>query len=386
MTGRRNWIRSLFALALVAVFVSAGTLFAGKGGNKPPKDDPPPEPPTISYSMKLLGTLGGASSSAMAMNELGDVVGESEMVDGGDSFVYFNNTGTMHRLGDLVTAADQDKWHWTSNKAYGINSQGQICMWLQQKVPHHASHAVRISLVFDEDGIVVPGQAEVEIVAPDPSYATDINEFGDVTGEYGYTGAFVYSDEIGFDDIGDLGGGYAHPAAINNFGQVAGTSENAAGETFAFRYTPGLGMAGLGVIETAGPNNTDRSVGRDLNDLGDVVGWATAGKRKGLSVYHAFREAGQGMESLGTLGKPESWAKSVNSSGAIIGEAYDTPNRDELEFLYTDEIGMVELAPLITNLPPDTGFVTRQINDAGQICGTIYLADGAQAFLLTPNP
>ena len=48
MTRKRKWTHSLFALALLAIFVSAGTLLAGKGGNKPPKDDPPPPDITMS--------------------------------------------------------------------------------------------------------------------------------------------------------------------------------------------------------------------------------------------------------------------------------------------------------------------------------------------------
>ena len=81
MSRKRKWTHSLFALAMLAVLVSAGTLLGGK----PPKDDPPPDDPpseiTISYSITLLGTLGG-DSVAWGMNEWGDVVGRSQTAVG----------------------------------------------------------------------------------------------------------------------------------------------------------------------------------------------------------------------------------------------------------------------------------------------------------------
>jgi probable HAF family extracellular repeat protein len=391
MTDRRKWTHSLFALALLAVFVSAGALLAGNNGKKPPKDDPPPDDPpteiTISYTMTLLGTLGGSTSSVTAINEQGDVVGKSQMADGTkEIFVYFNNSGTMHRLRDLVTPTDQLDWSWTSNTAHGINSQGQICMWLQRTNPY-ASHAVRISLVFDEEtGVVIPGQAAVEIVAPDPSYATGINENGDVTGEYLYSVAFVY-DTDGYREIGDLGGGYAHPAAINNLGQVPGTSENADGDVRAFLYTPGFGMEDLGIIKTWKDRfKADDSFGRDLNDSGVVVGDAAAGNQKGLHANHAFSEAGEGMVDLGTLGGGlDSAAFSINATGDVIVRGNDEDGQ-ERSFLYTDDFGMLDLEPLITNLPANIQITARQINDAGEICGRIIYTDGtAEAFVLTPN-
>ncbi len=307
MTRKRKWTHSLFALALLALFVSAGTLLADKGGKKPPKDEPPA--PNISFSMTLLPTLGGDTSAATAMNELGDVVGSSQMADGTkEPFVYFNNTGTMHRLRDLVTEEDEATWFWGSKGPAGINSSGQICMWLQQSDPH-ASHAVRISLVFDVAGAVIPGQAAVEIVAPHPSSAEDINELGDATGNYTSSSvAFVYTDTAGFKEIGDLGSGWSFALAINNCGQVAGTSDNADGDGRAFRYTPGFGMEDLGIIETWENQKKNRfgradySHGRDLNDSGVVVGNAAAGMQKGSFANHAFSESGQGMVDLGTLG------------------------------------------------------------------------------------
>jgi probable HAF family extracellular repeat protein len=388
MTGRCKWTRTLFTLVLLAVFLCTGTLLAGRGGNKPPKDPPPT--PDISYSITLLDTLGGASSGGDAMNELGDVVGYSAIAGTPKPFVYRRNTGEIVNLYDLFTQEDRDRW--ISWWPYGINSLGQIC-GSAYKAGDANEFAVRFTPEdTDNSGNVV--LAHVDILAPASirSNAADINEFGDVTGWYidgnGSWRAFVYTDEDGLEDIGDLGSGGAVGAAINNSGQVTGYSDNADGKTRAFRFTPGTGMVDLGIIKKGGPDIWgDNSSGNDINDSGVVIGQSSAGARKGWSRVNVFREAGQGMEDLGTLGGSRSQAGSVNSHGDIVGWAHDEDNQT-VYFLYTDEFGMVELEPLITNLPADTSKIkVSQINDAGEICGTISYTDATEeAFLLTPLP
>jgi len=390
LTTRSRSTNPLFAMAVIAVLVSVGTNLAAKGKPKPPTPTP-----TISYSIAPLGTLGGAWSRATAMNELGDVVGYSEtnetvMTSDGEvaiaePFVYLSNTETMYRLRDLVTEYDQANWFWRDSLPAGINSLGQICMTLQQTDPY-ASYAVRISLVFDQAGIVIPSQAAVEIVGPNFSGAGDINEFGDVTGQSGSQPAFVYTDEFGYEELPQLGNGNAGGEAINNLGQVTGLDLNANEEIRAFRYTPGFGIEDLGVIESGGPTNRDASYGNDINDSGMVVGLATAGKQKGVAVTHAFREGGSGMDDLGTLGGRNSYAYGINQQGSIVGDAYDA-NGKERPFLYTNETGMIELEPLITNMPVNSIlFNAIRINDVGKIIANIGFTDGSsEACLLTPN-
>lgn len=388
MTESRKWTHSLFALTMLGVFISAGTPLAGKGKPKPP----PPPTPTLSYSITLLGTLGGFASEASDINERGDVVGRSQTADGSWApFVYFIDTHEMVDLRDLLTPADQLLWRWDLFNPKGMNSTGQICggaLKLNESGTLQ-KYAVRITQQ-------VGGTALVEIVSPVASVkaeAEGINEFGDVTGSYqwpeGIVHAFAYSDfsEPQAQDIGDLGGSRAAGFAINNLGEITGWSDNADGESHAFVFIPGEGMQDLGIIKNA--RGWNYSYGAALNDSAVVVGRSIAGMQHGSPVDHAFREAGNGMDDLKTLdGDSDSGAMSINSDGETVGWSVGRDSRWR-GFLYSGEFGMLDLDSLITNLPAGTTGIVRwgiQINNAGEICGSFTFTGGtAEAFLLTPN-
>lgn len=151
------------------MFVLAGTLLAGKGGKKPPKDEPPA--PNISFSMTLLGTLGGSSSEAWAMNEWGDVVGKSKTADGTWApFVYFSDSEEMVDLRDFLTQDDLDLWRWDLFAPRDINSglagrPKQICGGAL-KSETLQGYAIRITLPQQVGG-TAPGATGVSPVLLD---------------------------------------------------------------------------------------------------------------------------------------------------------------------------------------------------------------------------
>ncbi len=88
--------------------------------------------PTVSYSLTLLGTLGGKFSIAEGLNEEGDVVGWSLPAVGGASHAFLNTTDgngarVMLDLNDLLAPADQALW--LLQEASDINDNGQIVGW-----------------------------------------------------------------------------------------------------------------------------------------------------------------------------------------------------------------------------------------------------------------
>ena len=49
-----RWTSLLLLVTLSVTLCMIGSIHAGKGGKKPPRDDPPPTP-SISYSVTMLG-------------------------------------------------------------------------------------------------------------------------------------------------------------------------------------------------------------------------------------------------------------------------------------------------------------------------------------------
>jgi len=102
-------------------------------------------------------------------------------------------------------------------------------------------------------------------------------------------------------------------------------------------------------------------------------------------VLHAFSYRNGAMNDLGTLGGSSSSASAINSAGLIVGYATDS-NEVANAFLYDGS----QMINLMTLLPPNSGWTNLAsadgINDAGQIIGSGYLADGEfQGYLLTLN-
>ena len=161
------------------------------------------------------------------------------------------------------------------------------------------------------------------------------------------------------EDLGTLPGDDSSVAsAINENGDVVGWSMGPAGPR-AFLHTRAGGMVAL-----PGLPDRPRSVARDINDAGVIVGSASAG---GTDLGHAVLWSGGSVQDLGTLGTgfySEAWG--VNNLGEVVGWS-DTSGASGLTgvhgFLYSEAEGMVDLTPT-----SDTGYA-EDINDAGQVTG-----------------
>ena len=170
------------------------------------------------------------------------------------------------------------------------------------------------------------------------------------------------------EDLGALPGDTGSVAwAINAQGDVVGWSNGPAG-TRAFLFTDAGGLTAL-----PGLPDRPRTVARDINDAGEIVGSANAG---GTDLGHAVLWSGGSVADLGTLGGgaySEAWG--INNAGQVVG--YSSTSGGGFfshAFLYTPSVGMVDLTP-----ESDTGYAT-DINDVGQVTGYKTAFGGYHAF------
>ena len=180
------------------------------------------------------------------------------------------------------------------------------------------------------------------------------------------------------ENLGTLGGWWSEAVAINNAGQVAGTSLKADNYGRAFLKNSGEDMQDLGTVTGAGS-----SFAFGLNNSGQVVGYVD-----NPQPYLAFlKNPGQDMQNLGTLGGACSWAYGINDAGQVVGWAEDTTSHFKA-FLWEKGV-MYNLNHLTVNLPGNGEWpgvflgTATAINDRGCIAG--FTGNWPpHAFLLTP--
>jgi len=343
----------------------------------------------VQYGITDLGTLGGIYSLAYAINDSGQVVGESVTSNGYTRAFLYSGSGPMQDLGTLGGA---------SSKAFGINNSGQVVG--TAPLSSGRDHA----FLYSGGG---PMQDLGTLSAPGFSYSTSeargINNSGQVVGGglYNFYGpvdyrAFLYSGNGSMIDLGKPIGSYgAEARAINDSGQVVGNAFYSGSYdtvTRAFFYggdggpMQDLGTLGFdfGIMATA------------INNSGQVVGSATAAWYPDCYASHAFLYSGNGpMKDLGTLTTPNlvyasSSASGINDSGQVVGRS--TPLRGDYPphaFLYTGDGPMQDLNDLVVPSSAWTLTEATAINNKGQIVGYgTNPAAQTHAFLLTPllNP
>jgi probable HAF family extracellular repeat protein len=299
---------------------------------------------TFLYSggtVQFLGSLGGTSSQANAINDTGEVVGGAD-VGNSQQHAFLYAGGQTQDLGTLGGF---------NSFAAGINQSGQITGTAQLGgVGDPPSHAFLYSGGKMHDLGDLAGLG---------SNGTAINDSGQIAGfsEIYITGAqhaFLYSGG-NMKDLGTLGGLDSLANAMNNSGQVVGNSETAGGVFHAFLYSNET-MQDLGTL-----GGTSDAVG--INDAGEIVGVSNVNDSR-----HAFLYTDGTMYDLSNLvtsadGDTFYDAIGINAGGQIIGYAR-TPSGNTIEALLT---------PSAVPLPPASGMGLGMIGliASGAFCGRL---------------
>ena len=329
----------------------------------------------IQYKVVDLGTIGGDSSSASAINDSGQIVGWSEYIPG--DWVYhatiFDYTREGYNL-DLGTLGGN------CSRAECLNNIGQIIGWAGTSQGNGKHERATL---FDPTGS--GNNLSLGTLGATRSGANSINNLGQIVGSH-YRGQAILFGAIGSDNnipLGTLGGWYSGALSINDAGQIVGVAMNTheLWRATLFDCTETGNNIDLGTL------GGDCSYAKSINDVGQVVGEAEY--ESGSEFTHAtiFDVSGAGNNiDIGTLGGSVSVANSINAAGQIIGCAQDSQGRSRATLF--DPTGAGNNFDLNTLIDPVSGWTlvsANDINKSGWIVGDGINPYGeSHAFLLVP--
>ncbi len=194
--------------------------------------------------------------------------------------------------------------------------------------------------------------------------ALAINDAGQVVGSSqtakGEQHAFLWMATSGMTDLGTLGGTFSRAFAINQAGHVAGMSALPSGERRPFLWTPSDGMKDLGTFG----GTSGRA--RGINDLDQVVG----SSRLPDGSFHAFLwSAAQGLTDLAPLVGNNSEANRINNRQQVVGgNSIQCLPTVTIAFLWSAREGFRDLGAL-GHTDPCGGAIARAVNELDQAVG-----------------
>jgi len=198
-------------------------------------------------------------------------------------------------------------------------------------------------------------------------------------------------------DIGTLGGNSSYASAINEYGQVVGSSTTADGQGRAFLWEKSSGMTNLGTIPSNYNycysygydycNSYTSSYATAINDYGQVIGISSIADGRRAFLW----DKNSGMINLGTLEGFDSngyiikfsVATEMNNYGQVVGYSLIAGGRMR-PFFWDKSSGISDLKDLVW-APGWTLNSVVGINNAGQMAGSGYYNGQQRAFVLTPK-
>jgi probable HAF family extracellular repeat protein len=154
------------------------------------------------------------------------------------------------------------------------------------------------------------------------------------------------------------------PQAMNNRGQVVGSSTTDEGTSHAVLWSTSNHALDLGTL--GGP----RSIARDINEAGMITGSADVIEFGSLRT--AFRYENGTMQALSGLEGTVSEGLAINEAGDIAGTVFDLMANRIQAMVHRDGV------PTIIDLPATWHSEAVDINDAGAVVGTLSVAGSGE--------
>ena len=241
-------------------------------------------------ALRDLGTLGGRNSSAAGFSGAGRVIGYSETASG-ESHVFAWENGVMTDLGPLGTLGGD--W----SEGFSVNNAIQIVGRSQT-----ANGGIRAFIWANGVMRRLPG------LEKNAARAFGINNAGYVVGAWRQKGkpdhAFLVRNGV-VTDLGTLGGRVSAATAISPDNRVVGSSNTANGRNHAYLWDQGV-MTDLGTL--GGRSSSAQAIG----PLGHVVGQAQIPS----GTYHASSGRTASCQTLAPVRRPASTARAGSWAAA----------------------------------------------------------------------
>jgi probable HAF family extracellular repeat protein len=389
-------LKSVFASAVLVTLTVSLPVVAQVSGSSPSH-----------YSVINLGTLGGSASNGYGgVNNRGWVTGDANLSGDQTEHAFLWRDGVMTDLGTLgglnssvPTPVKDDKGLVVGGaQSATVDPLGEFWGAAYFCTANNCQGWQNLQLGFIwRDGVM----SELQPIGGNNSEAFGINNRGQAVGiaetavqdancvppQVRDFEAVIWEPKEG--EIQELpmlpGDAVAAALAINDKGQVVGTSGSCAVPDFLFFSTSAFHAVlwqNGSVIDLGSFGGLVNNSALAINNAGQVVGMSDL---PGDTTTHAFFLDNGLMTDLGTLpGDFSSTANDINSKGQVVGSSCDV-NFNCRAFLWEKGV----MTDLNTLIPPDTELQLisgEGINDRGEISGTAFDPNTGEspAFLAIP--
>jgi probable HAF family extracellular repeat protein len=303
------------------------------------------------HGVRDLGTLGGPTAEALAINNAGQVTGRASVNADGSIF-------HAYRWSPVTGMLDLSRPGQGNSTGVAINNKGQVA----GDAEFHPTTMYRHAFFWSPH----TGMLDVGTFDPnEPSDATALNDTGTVVGftpqlNSGGPGSFAllafrWTRSEGIRPIGTLPSEFTYAWDINSAGHIVGSSPFPSPFVeHAYLWTPKAGLRDLGA------GGGLRSEATRVNDHDVAVGFTITTSR----TFHGFvwsRDMGY-FEIVGGSPQIDTSAEDVNNHGQVVGSI------DGHAYVWSREKGFVDLNTRVAGTP--SGFKLLSglaISDNGSI-------------------